>query len=295
MDRLLSMEVFVSVVDLGSFTAAGQAFRISPPMVSKHISELEKRLGSTLLTRTTRRQHLTEAGQKYYENCKKILQDIKLADSGIADMGGSPKGLLRITASVWFGTFILAPIICDYLREYKEMQVELSLTDRLVDLVNEGFDLAIRIGELSDSSLVARRVSIFHESICGSPDYLEFYGIPITPEDLAHHKCLGFTNWRTQNGWNRVTKKNGRSNTEPSRFISNNAQAMRTAALKGIGLIMMPRGLIQEDIKNGHLVEVLKDFIPPARPIHAVYARELQHLSKLSSFVDFLTKKFNNS
>ncbi|MGH8653561.1 MAG: LysR family transcriptional regulator [Gammaproteobacteria bacterium] len=161
MDRLLSMEVFVATVDLGSFTAAANIFKITPAMVSKHITSLEKRLGATLLARTTRRQKLTEIGEKYYENCKQILGQIADEEAGAEAMGSNPKGHLRVNAPIWFGSFTLAPIICDYLQQFPEVNIELSLTDRYVDIVDEGFDVAIRIGELKDSSLVARKLSMF--------------------------------------------------------------------------------------------------------------------------------------
>jgi DNA-binding transcriptional LysR family regulator len=192
------------------------------------------------------------------------------------------------------GAITLAPAIGDYLQAYKGMRVELDLNDRFVDLVNEGFDVAIRIGELSDSSLVARRFAMFQEAICASPDYLAEHGIPRIPEDLTHHQCLGFTNWRTQNGWNRVVKKSGRAQAESPRFFSNNAQALRAAAIKGAGLILMPQDLIREDLQNGNLVEVLHELLPPVRPIHAVYPRELQHLAKLNSFVEHLVGYFKH-
>ncbi|MGH8717112.1 MAG: LysR family transcriptional regulator [Burkholderiales bacterium] len=155
------MEVFVATVDLGSFTAAANIFKITPAMVSKHITSLEKRLGATLLARTTRRQKLTEIGEKYYENCKQILGQIADEEAGAEAMGSNPKGHLRVNAPIWFGSFTLAPIICDYLQQFPEVNIELSLTDRYVDIVDEGFDVAIRIGELKDSSLVARKLSMF--------------------------------------------------------------------------------------------------------------------------------------
>ena len=291
MDRLQSMEVFVAVVDLGSFTAAANAFRITPPMVSKHINALEKRLGATLLTRTTRRLHLTEIGQTYYESCKKILSEIEVAESGAAAMSATPKGLLRVSASLWFGSLTLAPLVCDYLEQHPEVNVNLSLTDRYVDIVDEGIDVAIRIGELEDSSLIARKLSMFALSICASPAYLKQAGTPKNPEDLLQHQCLGFTNWRTQSGWRLLQKQIGTSTGLTPRFESDNGQALRTAALKGIGIIMMPTDLLRQDIEQGTLVEIMQDYVPPPRPIQAVYPRERQSVPKLTSFVDFLVER----
>lgn len=291
MDRLLSMEVFVSVVQLGNFSAAANAFKITPAMVSKHISALEKRLGATLLARTTRRQKLTEIGQKYYENCKQILGQITDAEAGAEAMGSRPKGHLRVNASIWFGSLTLAPLICDYLHQFPEVNIELSLTDRYVDMVEEGFDVAIRIGELKDSTLIARKLSIFEVAICASPEYLSKEGVPKTPEDLIRHQCLGFTNWHNQGGWQLVQRELGLKTRPVPRFESDNGQALLSAAVNGIGIIMMPRELLRPDIEAGRLVELMKDYSPPPRPIYAVYPKERQLAPKLTSFVDFLLQK----
>ena len=291
MDRLLSMEVFVSAVELGSFSAAATVFKITPAMVSKHVTALEKRLGATLLARTTRRQKLTEIGQKYYENCKQILGQITDAEAGAEAMVSQPKGHLRINASMWFGSLTLAPLVCDYLHQFSEVNIELSLTDRYVDIVEEGFDVAIRIGELKDSTLIARKLSMFEVAVCASPDYIAKAGLPETPEDLIHHECLGFTNWQNQGGWQLMQKQLGQKTRQVPRFESDNGQSLLTAAVKGIGIIMMPKELVRLDIEAGRLVELLKEYAPPARPIYAVYPKERQLTPKLTSFVDFLVKK----
>ncbi|MES2580395.1 MAG: LysR family transcriptional regulator [Pseudomonadota bacterium] len=292
LDRLLSMEIFVGVVELGSFTAAANHFKMSTPMVTKHIQELEFRLGTSLLARTTRRQHLTEVGQKYYESCKEILGSIKLAESGAEEMGSSAKGKLRVTASLWFGAISLAPVVADYLNKYKDVTIELSLTDRFVDIVDEGYDVAIRIGELADSSLIARKLSNFDVTICASPEYLNQYGTPTKPSELLNHQCLGFTNWRSSSGWKHIAKELSSKKGQTPRFESNNVQALRVAALKGLGIIKMPKDLLAEDLKQGRLIEILKSAIPPTRPIHAVYPREGQSVRKLTTFVDFLLERF---
>jgi len=291
MDRLLGMEVFVAVIEAGSFSAAANHFKITPAMVSKHISALEKRLGTTLLARTTRSQKLTEVGSKYYENCKQILGQISDAEAGAEAMGSYPKGHLRVSASIWFGSLTLAPLVCDYLREFPEVNIELSLTDRYVDIVEEGFDVAIRIGELKDSSLIARKLSIFEYCVCASPDYIAEFGAPELPEDLLNHHCLDFSNWQSQGGW-RLMQKQLRSGASPEpKLESNNVQVLHTAALKGIGIIMMPKELLKADIASGRLVELMQDYLPASRPIHAVYPRERQLAPKLTSFVDFLLRK----
>ena len=290
MDRFTSMQVYASVVELGSFTAAANVFRMSPGMVTKHINAIEKRLDATLIKRTTRRLQVTEVGKAYYESCKDILKKIEDAEAGTAILSGKPKGLLKVTASLWFGSITLTPIICDYLNQFPDVSVELSLSDRFVDIIDEHFDVAIRIGELSDSSLIARKLATVELSICASPAYLKKHGTPTKPEDLKNHECLGFTNWRSQSGWKVVEKALTNQGVSRSRFDSNNGQALRQAALKGIGIILMPKVLLEKDIQAGQLVEVLKDFTPPSRPVNAVYPKERQTTPKLASFVDYLAE-----
>lgn len=290
MDRFTSMQVYTSVVELGSFTAAANVFRMSPGMVTKHINAIEKRLDATLIKRTTRRLQVTEVGKAYYESCKEILKKVEDAEAGTAILSGKPKGLLKVTASLWFGSITLTPIICDYLNQFPDVSVELSLSDRFVDIIDEHFDVAIRIGELSDSSLIARKLATVELSICASPAYLNKHGTPTKPEDLKNHECLGFTNWRSQSGWKVVEKALTNQGMSRSRFDSNNGQALRQAALKGIGIILMPKVLLAPDIQAGRLVEVLKEFTPPSRPVNAVYPKERQTTPKLASFVDYLAE-----
>lgn len=290
MDRFESMEVFINVVELGSFTATANAFRMSPSMVSKHINALEKRLGSTLLTRTTRRLHLTEIGRNYFENCKEILRQVHSAEAGAEILRGAPKGLLKVSAPIWFGTSPLTSIISDYLMDYPEVSVELSLSDRFIDIIDEGFDVAIRIGDLDDSSYVARKLTHFELVVCASPIYIEKYGTPKNPDDLKDHQCLSFTNWKSDGGWKVLNKNLNSKMNGKSRFDSNNGQALREAALKGLGLILMPKVLLEQNLKDGSLIEVLHKFRPPSRPVNAVYPKERQTTPRLASFVDYLVK-----
>lgn len=283
------MQVFVSVVELGSFSAAANAARLSPAMVSKHINALEKRLGATLLQRTTRSSHLTEIGRGYYQNCKEILLQIAQAEAGAEVMRGKAKGLLSISAPVWFGTMRLAPLVADFLLEYPEVSVDLSLTDRFVDIIDEGVDVAIRIGELDDSSYIAKKLSLFEVVVCASPAYLQQHGKPLQPDDLKDHQCLSFTNWKHDGGWKLLSKQLG--SKLGSRFDSNNAQALREAAIKGLGLILMPKVLLERDIEQGLLLEVLPEFKPAPRPVSAVYAKERHTPPRLTAFVDYLLQR----
>lgn len=295
MDKLLSMEIFVSVVDAGSFTAASEAFDISPVMVGKHIRFLEQKLGARLLTRTTRRQSLTEIGHQYCERCRVILAEISAAETGAEAMQAAPRGVLKINAPVSFGTQWLAPAMAEYLERYPEISLDLNLNDRVVDLVEEGYDAAIRIGVLEDSGLVARPLFPYKMLICASPDYLARKGRPNTPADLSAHQCLDFMHWNKHVRW-KLTNPPGAPDTESqipaSRFRSNNGQALRMAALQGFGIVLQSEVLLSADIASGRLVPILEDYVPTPRPVQIVYPRNRQATPKLTSFIDFMLERF---
>ncbi len=292
MDRFLSMQVFAATVDRGSLTAAARAFRITPSMVGKHIRSLEERLGARLLTRTTRRQSLTEIGRRYYERCRRILEDVRDAEAGAEAMRSAPRGELRITAAISFGALRLAPALADYLSAYPEVDVELDLTDEVVDVVKEGFDAAVRIGSLADSALVARRLESYRMIICAAPSYLKRAGVPQTPADLARHTCLAFTLWRNYGGWSLGRTEQPPASLPACRLRSNNALALRAAALQGVGLILQPEVVLADDVAAGRLVQVLPKFVPPARPMSLLYPRDRRPTLKLTTFVDFMLRRF---
>ena len=292
MDKLRSMEVFVAVVDRGSFTAAADAFGISPVMVGKHIRALEERLGAALLVRTTRRQSLTEIGRQYADQCRAILAQISAAESGAEAMRAAPRGKLKITAPVSFGSEWISPAMTEYLALYPEVKLELNLNDRMVDIVEEGYDAAIRIGVLEDSRLVARTLRPYGMVICAAPAYLARAGTPRTPEDLAQHECLDFMQWTHQVRW-RLKDQAGASKMRESRFRSNNGHALRVAALHGFGIVMQAEIMLAPDIAAGRLVPVLHDYVPAARPMHLVYSRDRQPTPKLTTFIDFMLARFS--
>lgn len=291
MDRLLSMEIFVAAVELGTFTAVAEKFRLSPPMVSKHIQELEKRIGASLLNRTTRQQHLTEVGEDYYHKCKEILHQISALESDSTAKATEPKGKLRISASVWYGMSTLAPAVAAYLAAYPDVDIELLLNDRYVDPISEGFDVVVRIGQLEDSSMIARKLPDYELLICAAPDYINKFGTPNHPDDLVDHQCLYFTSWVAQGGWRQINKQVGRHSAP--RITSNNVQAIRQAALNAIGLIMMPVSLLQDDIEAGRLVEVLHDHRPEAKPVNLLFSEKAKTTAKIASFVDFVSNYLN--
>jgi len=286
------MEIFVAVVDAGSFTAAADAFGISPVMVGKHIRQLEERLGARLLTRTTRRQSLTEIGRQYAERCRLILADIKAAESSAEAMRNTPRGTLRISAPVSFGTQRLAPAMADYLAQHPEVSLDLNLNDRMIDLVEEGYDAAIRIGELQDSGLVARPLQPYRMMLCASPAYLERFGVPKQPEDLASHQCLDFAPLHRRVRWN----LNGSESEFPaSRFRSNNGQALRMAALRGFGIVLQSEVLLGEDVAAGRLVSLLEDYLPASRPVSLIYPRDQLATPKMTTFIEFIMERFGAS
>ncbi|MGK5050826.1 LysR family transcriptional regulator [Janthinobacterium sp. RB2P8] len=293
MDKLRSMEIFVCVVDQGSFTAAADTFRISPVMVGKHIKQLEERLGTRLLARTTRRQSLTEIGQQYVEQCRQILASIHAAERGAEAMRTAPRGKLKITAPVSFGSERIAPLMAEYLTAYPDVSLELNLNDRMVDLVEEGFDAAIRIGALEDSGMVARPLRHYAMVICASPDYLARHGTPRTPDDLARHECVDFMQWSRHMRW-RLSGKAARHDgaAAESRFRSNNGQALRMAALHGFGIVMQAEILLADDIAAGRLVPLLQDYVPAPRLMHVLYPRDRHPTPKLTTFIDFLLERY---
>jgi DNA-binding transcriptional LysR family regulator len=292
MDRLRSMEVFVATLDGGSFTAAANALDMSSVMVGKHIRALEERLGARLLTRTTRRQSLTEIGRQYAERCRNILADIKAAESGAEAMHSTPRGVLKVSAPVSYGSLCMATAMTDYLALHPQVSLDLNLNDRVIDLVEEGYDAAIRIGELRDSALVARPLQPYKMLICASPDYLRRAGTPRKPADLASHQCLDFTPISRRMHWN---LNGGAVEFPASRFRSNNGLALRMAALRGYGILMQSEALLGEDVAAGRLVSLLEEHLPPPSPVALLYPRDQSPTPKMKTFIDFMLARFGPS
>lgn len=291
MDLLDSMKVYVLTVEKGSLSGAATASGISATMAGNHLRMLEKRLGMQLLQRTTRRQHLTAFGEDYYTRCKEILRLVDETDKQAQHLQLAPAGKLRITAPVSFGTEALMPALSEYLARYPEVSVDVSLSDRVMDMLEEGFEVAIRIGDLPDSALIAKSLRPYRLMICASPDYLARNGTPGKPEDLTRHECLSFspaaiTNWRLQD--------QGEMYRIPvtGRLQVNHGQALRVAALHGLGIILQPAILLQADVKAGLLVQLFPDYELPSRTLSVVYLQDRYRTPKLRSFVDFMLEKF---
>jgi DNA-binding transcriptional LysR family regulator len=294
MDRLTSMAAFVSAVERGGFAAAAEQFGVSPTMIGLHVRSLEDRLGSRLLNRTTRRQSLTEVGHLFYERCKQILIDVEAAEASASELRSVPRGRLRVTAPVSFGAHALAPAITDYLALYPEVEIDLALNDRVVDLVEEGYEIAIRTGPLADSALIARPLAAYRSLICTSPDYLERYGEPRNLADLSRHNCLGFAYWRSGKEWRLIGADGEHSVPVRGSFHTNNGEALRLAALNGLGIILQPEVLLAADVEAGRLVKLLKAYTPPSQPMHVLYLPDRRRTPKLVSFIDFLVARFGD-
>src|SRR5258708_2444993 len=285
------MEMFVAVVDAGSLTAAAERFDLSSAMVGKHIRSLETRLGTRLLTRTTRRQSLTEIGRQYYEQCRRILGEVKSAESLAEEMAATPRGVLKVTVPLTYGVEVFSPAATDYLNAWPEVSLELDLSNRIVDLVEEGFDAAVRIGRLADSNFVARPLKPYRMRACASPAYLARMGTPRTPAELVRHECLGFLHWGREGQWRLEGQSDGADSLRPARFRANNGQALKVAALRGFGLVLQPEALLAKEIESGQLVSVLEDYLPDGAPVHLIYPRDRRATPKMTTFVDFVMER----
>lgn len=294
MDTINGMRTFAAVAAEESFTSAAERLEISPQLASKYVRQLEERLGVRLLNRSTRRLSLTEAGQAYYDRVRQILLDIDDMEGAVGDLSARARGTLRINAPMSFGQLHLAQAICEYRDTQPEVEVDLTLNDRIADVVSEGFDLAIRIGRLEESSLVARRLASARVVACGSPAYFQSRGIPETPEQLADHECLryayfsGFDRWRFE--------RNGKAHTVRIQgpYSANNGDVLRIAALAGEGIVLQPTFIVGEDIQSGRLQTVLDEYCPPVLNIYAVYAHRQYLSAKVRTFVDFLAAYFGS-
>jgi DNA-binding transcriptional LysR family regulator len=295
MDRFLAMEAFVRVVERGGFSAAAKELRISRAMVSRHVQELEQHLGARLLHRTTRKVSLTEAGQVYYDRSAHLLSELAAADSEVGELHSRLRGNLKVNGPVVFGARYLAVAVADYMEAFPEVNVELTLNDRFVDLVEEGYDVAIRIGRLADSSLMARRLAPCRFVLVASPAYLARRGVPRVPADLQQHDCVRYMHGEGGEVW-RFTGPDGPGEVRVhGQLRTNNGEAMRIAALRGNTIAALPSFIVSEELASGALVPVLRDWGVPEMALHAVYPPGRNPSAKLRSFIDFLVPRFGES
>lgn len=296
MDRLTGMAVFTAVVDEGGFTAAARRLGLSKSTVSKQVRALEDRLGAQLLVRTTRKLGLTEVGAAFYERAGRILAEAEAAEAAVSRLHDSPRGVLRVTAPVYFGQSHLAAILPEYLARWPEVKIELSLDDRFVDLVEEGFDLAVRIAQLEDSSLVARKLAPTRLRVVAAPAYLERRGRPETPEDLAGHDCLLYAYQPTGDVWPLVGPDGAETAVKVQGPLrSNSGDALHAAAKAGLGLALLPDFIVASAVRAGELVCVLDGWHGRVTAVYAVYP-PARHLSpKVRTFVDHLVERFSGT
>ena len=292
MDKLNSMSIFVEVVKGQSFTAAAEKTDYSRDQVSKSVNQLEAYLGTRLLNRTTRRISLTETGRIYYERCKAILTDIDEVEGIAGEQTSTPHGRLTISAPTSFGTLHLNEAIPEYMKQYPQVQISLSLADRFIDVVAEGFDLAIRIAELEDSSLIARKIAPCKRVFCASPDYLNKFGTPKVPQDLAIHQCLIYSNELKPDTW----VLHGPNGTESIKvngpICTDNGDILKAAAISGLGVTLLPTFIAGPDLAAGRLKQVLPDYCPPEISIYIVFPSRRYLSAKVRTFVDFLSDYF---
>jgi len=292
MDRLASMGIFVKAVELGSFSAAADLLSLSPQLVGKHVRMLEQHLGVRLLNRTTRRQSLTEFGRTFHERARNILAEVEAAEDLAAQTRLAPRGRLRVNAPVTFGAHALAPRLRDYLRQFPDVSIELTLSNRFVDVIEEGYDLVFRVGELSDSALIARPLEPYRLMLCAAPSYLAARDPLLAPMDLRHHDCLGFAFGSLSTRWDFDGPEGRVSVPLSSRVTMDNGEALLAAALAGLGIILQPSEMLLPQVEAGKLTTILPQYRAPSRAFHILHAADRRLTPKLKSFIDFAMSTF---
>ena len=294
MDRIIAMNMFVRVVETGSFSAVARELETTQPTVSKNIAELENWLGAKLLSRSTRKLHLTEAGSDYYERCLTILQDIEEAEQNVGQLQTQVKGTVKVSAPVAFGRLCIIPLLHDFFEMYPDIRVELTLNDFNIDLVEEGVDLALRMGNLSDSALIAKKLTASPMITVATPAYLQKYGTPSHPRDLKKHDSIIYTGLEKM--YEMEYQEDGRPFTVhiTGKLLTNNTEALREGLLRGYGVKMVPKWLVSDALDNGQLVSVLNEFSPSAHDISAVFLSGRHLPTKARRLIDFLAERLQN-
>ena len=298
MDLFQAMGVYVKVVETGSMTAAAQACGLSTTMVGNHLRALEQRLGVSLLKRTTRRQSLTEFGATYYQRCKDVLGLVDDSEQLAAQAQDEARGVLRLTAAPAFGAESLVPALAAFSLECPHVQLEVVLTNQIIDPIEQNFDAAIRLGVIETSGLIARPLQDYTLNICAAPEYLQRRGIPTEPQQLREHDCLAFSypagdDWQSVAKEWRLTGPHGEVVVPVSGPMAiNSSPALRQAALAGMGIVMLPDVVVGQDLADGKLITLLRDYPPPSRPMHLVYTQDRYRLPKLRRFVDFVMARW---
>ena len=293
MDRLAAIQIFAQVVEAGSFAKAADRLGLSTSAASRQVADLESHLQTRLLNRTTRRVSLTESGQQFYERAVQLMTDLAEAEQEASSAAVVPRGTIRLTTSVNFGVRHVAPAIAEFLERYPDVRFDVSLSDRVVDLVEEGLDLAIRIGAPVADNLVARKLGETRMVPCASPGYLAKHAAPKTPEDLAHHNCFTYEYVSPRHVW-RFRDRSGaeRAVRVAGRLHSNNGDLLAEVAARGTGIVFEPAFIVGPEVRAGRLVPLLQDFVPPPVPIYALYPSRKHLSAKVRRFVEFLLERF---
>jgi DNA-binding transcriptional LysR family regulator len=295
MDKFLEMQTFSAVVDAGSFVKAADVLGLSKAAMSRYVGDLETRLGVRLLHRTTRRLSLTEEGEVFYARSKELLAGVDEAEAEITSRSGAASGLLRINAPVTFGILHLAPLWGLFRSQYPQVLLDVTLADRVVDLVDEGYDVAIRIATLPSSTLVSKRLASTRMVLCASPQYLQTHGRPVQPAELAAHAVISYSYWSTKDEWHFVGPQGPVSvKTQPC-IHTNSGDTCRAAALAHQGIILQPSFLVGSDLKIGALVELMPEYHSIELGIYAVYPTRKHLPPKVRALIDFLTENFSHN
>jgi len=293
MDKLGLMEIFVRIVETGSFSAVGREMAMSQPTISKQIGALERSLKTRLLNRTTRSLSLTEAGAAYYERCRKIIDQVQAAETSLGAFQGTLTGTLSINSSVAFGQMFLTRLVLEFQRVHPDLAVVVTLNDRYIDLVEEGIDVAIRFGRLADPGLIARRVASSPVALVAAPQYLANRGYPAHPSELTRHSCLHYTYLSTGNEWVFPSARGEVRVRISGTFRSNNGYALRDAMLAGHGIAIMPLVFVHRELEEGRAVGLLPEFTNIAIPVNAVYPAGRYVPDKVRGFVDFMQTRLH--
>ena len=288
MDRLTSLTAFVRVVDSGGFSAAGRHLNMSTTMVSNHVQSLEDRLGARLLNRTTRKVSLTEIGKAYYDRCTQILADLEQADDIAGAMQSTPRGTLRIYTATHIIPFI-APVVGEFLAAYPDVKVDLTMGERVIDILDEGFDIAVRLTPPPDSSLIVRSLATWRHVLCCSPSYLEKHPRPQQLSELSQHNCVRHALYPFEDGWHFADRKGAPAVVRISgNLLTNSGETLRLAALEGVGISLAAGFLVHDDLESGRLIRLLPEYRPVEMSMNAVYPHRHHLSAKVRTFIDLL-------
>lgn len=292
MESFGAYPVFVTVIESGGFSPAAKKLGISKSAVSKRISQLEEHLGVKLLHRTTRKLSLTEAGEQFYQHARIASRAAQDAEDAVAQLQGEPQGRLRISIPMSFGRMYVAPVIPDFLRRYPKISLELVMDDEFTDLIADGFDIALRLGDLKDSTLVAKKLTYLKNVLCASPDYLEHFGTPQKLEDLKQHNCMAFSYSQDIREWYFIKDNITRAIEVSGNYQVNNSEALREAMIQGVGIGRLPTFVANPEIKAGRLAPLFPDYEMPGKTMYAVYPERQFLPAKVRAFIHFMAEKF---